>query len=184
MTLEVTESEGITKAIFVKQRLRNFVDNTFDDVFAAVCTPAQLEDLQEGSPADGSSYFRASKVDIITRNADYLQEVFNSIAAEVTALTNSVSALQLLGADEAYQVVSDTEEWVPVESGGGGTGGSVTIATQAEAIAGTNNTHVMTPLRTTQAMAGHGFDGTVTDTNTNVRYRLVITNGVLGLEQI
>jgi hypothetical protein len=60
MTLEVLSTENITKNVFVKQRLKNFVKNNFYDVFAAVSTPAQLEDLDEDTPSDSSSYYRTS----------------------------------------------------------------------------------------------------------------------------
>lgn len=108
MTLEITASEDMPKEVFVKQRVRNFTTNQFEDTFAAVCTPAQLEDFDVGSPAAGSSYFRASLIDIVSRNLGYLEQVFNSIVGELKKLVQDEESLNILIPDGVYTISADT----------------------------------------------------------------------------
>lgn len=109
LTLEASEPNGITKYVFVKQRIRNFQLNTFEDVFAAVATPAQLEDFADETNLGGqqdTTYFRSDKIDIVSRNVAYLDEVFNSIMFEVDKLLKDVAALTLLGPEVHYDLDS------------------------------------------------------------------------------
>lgn len=108
MTLEVFATEDITKNVFIKQRLRNFVKNNFDDVFVAIATPAQLEDFDESSPAEGSSYYRTSSIDLISRNIGYLEDVFQSILAELQKLVDDYDSLNLLQPDGIYTITSES----------------------------------------------------------------------------
>jgi len=107
MILEVLSSENIKKEVFVNQRLRNYTKKNFEDLFVAVATPAQLEDFDVGSPQEGSSYFLSSKIDVVSRNADYLNDVFDSILNEVQKLVGDVEALNELEADGIYTVEAD-----------------------------------------------------------------------------
>lgn len=107
MILEIIKGEDITKAVFVKQRLRNSITNTFEDKFVAVCTPAQLEDLEENAPADGTSFYRVSKIDVISRNPDYLQDVFDDILVQIRKLCDDVESLNELEVEELYEIESD-----------------------------------------------------------------------------
>lgn len=107
MTLEVTSSEDITKYVFVNQRLRNFIKNNFEDAFAAVCTPTQIEDLDIGSPSAATSYFRVSKIDIVVRSLAYLEEIFLAILRELQNLVKDVESLNNLLPDGIYTITAD-----------------------------------------------------------------------------
>lgn len=107
MTIEVTVADGITSKIFVNQRLRNFVKNNFEDVFVAVATPAQIEDFAEDAPLEGSSYFRTNKIDVISRNYDYLESVFDDIVWNIQKLITDQEALSILETDGTYTITSD-----------------------------------------------------------------------------
>ena len=103
MTVEVIKAEGITNKIFCKQRLRNFQKQAFDDVFVAICTPAQIEDYGEDAPLEGSSYFRTNKIDIIiSRNADYLDSVFDDMVWNTQKLVEDIEALNKLENEDIY----------------------------------------------------------------------------------
>ena len=93
LTLEVNSAQNITSKVFVNQRLRNLSNNSFEDVFAAVATPAQLEDFDEDVPGPGTSYYRTNKIDILSRNADYLNDVYDDIVWQVQKLVDDMKAL-------------------------------------------------------------------------------------------
>jgi len=109
MTLEVLSTENMPKNVFVKQRIRDLVNNNFDDVFAAVCTPAQLEDFDDDAPKQGASYFRTYTVDIVSRNSAYLEDVFQSILAELQKLADDYAALGELQPDGIYTITNEGE---------------------------------------------------------------------------
>lgn len=108
LALEVTSSEGIIKEVFVKQRLRNPMTNTFNDVFAAIASPTQLEDLDRNSPSADTTYFLVSKVDLVGASAEYLDEVFNSIVADIQRLVTDCEIVENLSPDGIYTIQSDT----------------------------------------------------------------------------
>lgn len=107
MILEILSSENITKSIFVKQRIRNYFKNQFEDVFAAIATPVQLEDLDEGSPKEGDSYFRCSSVELVARTPEFLENVFSSIQSEIQKLVIDFEAVNELQADGVYTITAD-----------------------------------------------------------------------------
>lgn len=110
MILEITAAEGITKYAFVNQRLRNHIANNFEDVFCAVATPAQLEDFDVNSPATGSSFLRKHTIDLVSRNAAYLEDVFQSIVRELQKLVSDWEALNVLQEDGLYTISADDIE--------------------------------------------------------------------------
>jgi hypothetical protein len=107
MTLEITSSDDITKNVFVNQRIRDNTKQTFEDVFVAIATPAQLEDFAEDAPNNGTSYFRTSKVDILSRNLDYLESVFHDIVNQLQKLVGDVDSLSVLSDETTYQITAD-----------------------------------------------------------------------------
>jgi hypothetical protein len=107
MSLEITAAKDIPKYAFVKQRIRNFIEDKFDDNFVAICTPAQLEDFDTNSPAEGSSYFRSDKIDIVSRNLAYLEQVFHSIIGELQKLVDDYESLNVLIEDGIYTITAD-----------------------------------------------------------------------------
>lgn len=94
MRITITEADGINPKVFVNQRLRDTTKQTFEDVFVAVATPVQLEDFGEDAPLEGSSYFRTSIIDVMSRNADYLEEVADDIIWNIQKLISDVDSLQ------------------------------------------------------------------------------------------
>jgi len=110
LTLEVNSAQNITSKVFVNQRLRNLSNNSFEDVFAAVATPAQLEDFDEDVPGPGTSYYRTNKIDILSRNADYLNDVYDDIVWQVQKLVDDMKALTKI---ENEVIVRITENGQP-----------------------------------------------------------------------
>lgn len=100
MILEIVSAEDITPKVFVNQRLRNFLKGTTEDVFAAVATSAQLEDLDDDAPAEGTTFFRSHKVEILSRNPDYLKDVYDDIVWELQKLCDDVRSLEVLTEQE------------------------------------------------------------------------------------
>lgn len=107
LLLEITSTENIDKNLFIKQRFRNAIKNTFDDVFVAVATPAAIEELDINSPAPETSFFRASTIDLVSGNAAYLEEVFSSIVRELQKLVEDSESLNLLVTDGIYEITTD-----------------------------------------------------------------------------
>jgi len=108
LTLEVTASQDIKPQIFVNQRLQDVLKQTFDDVFVAVATPAQLEDFGVNAPNEGSSYFLTSKIDVVARNGDYLLSVVNDIMSYIQQLIASFNALTTLNNDGTYVITGSS----------------------------------------------------------------------------
>lgn len=102
MTLEIVSAEDIKKACFVKQRLKT-INNGINDVFVAVCTPAQLEDLPETVPDPDTSYFRTSKIELIAYTLEYLKEIEDAIVDELNKLIRDCAAL--VGEKEQYSLI-------------------------------------------------------------------------------
>lgn len=107
IVLEVMSTENINKNVFIKQRLRDFIDNNFDDTFCAIATPAQMEDFDIASPAAGESYFRSDKIQLTSRNAAYLEQVFESILKELQKLLDDYESLNVLNTDGIYTITAD-----------------------------------------------------------------------------
>jgi hypothetical protein len=101
MVLTITNSEDIEKEVFVKQRLINFAIDQVEDVFAAVCSPSQLEDLPKNNPSQDSSYFRVNSVELRADSAEGLRAIFTTILTELRNLTKDLEALTIL--DEGRQ---------------------------------------------------------------------------------
>lgn len=106
MLLEIVSTENVAKDLFIKQRLRNFVKNNFEDVFCAVATPAQVEEFDINSPRAGDSFFRTNIIELVSRNANYLENVFQSILKELQKLVEDVEALENLKTDGVYSITS------------------------------------------------------------------------------
>jgi hypothetical protein len=109
LVVEAINPENMSDKIFVKQRIHNFSKGDFEDVFAAVCTPAQLEDLQEDSPADGTSYFRANAIELVSETEEHLDTVFGSMLYEVKKLLVDLDAMDRLKTAVVYNVPSEGE---------------------------------------------------------------------------
>lgn len=107
LVLEIISTEDISKYVFVKQRIRNHAKNTFEDVFAAIATPNQLEDLEINSPGADSSFFLSNQVEIVTRNADFLEQVFDDIVSSLQRLVLDTESLNILEGDGIYEIEAD-----------------------------------------------------------------------------
>jgi hypothetical protein len=100
-------AQNMPAKIFVNQRIRNFAKNSIDDVFVAVCTPVQLEDFEEDSPEDGTSYFRTDSLNVVVRTAELVGVVFESLKYEVQKLVDDLNALESLTDAVTYEITSD-----------------------------------------------------------------------------
>ena len=104
LVVEAINPQNMPGKVFVNQRIRNFAKEQFDDTFVAVCTPAQLEDLQEDSPEAGSSYYRTNRIELIARTPELLQTVFDSLIYEVNKLVIDLSDIEKLLPEEVYLI--------------------------------------------------------------------------------
>lgn len=104
LVIEAVNPQDMPGKIFINQRIRNFAKGSFDYVFAAVCTPTQLEDLAEDSPEEGTSYYRTDRVDIIARTPEVLETIFNSLLYEVKKLVIDLTDLESLADTVVYNV--------------------------------------------------------------------------------
>lgn len=107
MVVEAINAENISNKIFVKQRIRNFAKENHEENFVAVCTPTQLEDFDEDSPAEGTSYFRTDKIELVGTTAEYLNTVFESLLYEVKKLLVDLDDMDNLSAAVVYNVPSN-----------------------------------------------------------------------------
>jgi hypothetical protein len=107
LKVSVVGAQGMPEKIFVKQRIKNFSKQKFDDTFVAVATPAQLEDFHEDAPEEGSSYFRTDQIEIISRTPEAIAKIFESLLYEIKKLTKDLSDIELLSNAVVYSI-SDT----------------------------------------------------------------------------
>lgn len=107
MTLSIISSEDITKNVFVKQRIRNFIKNNFEDAFVAIATPTQLEDFDVGSPATNTSFYLIDTIDVVSRNLGYLDDLFNIVLGELQKLVDEYESLNRLSPDGIYTITAD-----------------------------------------------------------------------------
>jgi hypothetical protein len=114
LVIETVNPQNISGKVFINQRVRNFAKDKFEDTFVAVCTPTQLEDLQEDSPDESTSYYRTNKIDLVARTPELLQTVFDSILFEVKKLVIDLSDLEKLTDAEVYLI--DAYEPITLES--------------------------------------------------------------------
>jgi hypothetical protein len=96
--------EEMTDKIFVKQRIRNFAKDTFEDFFVAVCTPVQLEDFDADAPAEGTSYYRTNKIEIVVRTAEMVTTVVESLLYEVAKLVMDLNDMDDMVPEKIYQI--------------------------------------------------------------------------------
>ena len=107
LELEVTNAEGLSKAVFIKQRLYKADNSGYEDVFAAIAKPSDLAEFDEQAPAKGTSYFRDSKVQLIARTAEYLDEVYKSITVYLKQLVDDLNTLDNYKAEMLVEISSD-----------------------------------------------------------------------------
>ena len=90
MTLTVTAAYDMPAEVFVKQRLSS--DPT-QDVFAAVTSVEQLEDLPVNAPSAVTSYFRSSSVTLTALNQAALDNIDRLVRNEIQLLIRNLDAL-------------------------------------------------------------------------------------------
>lgn len=104
LVVQAIEPEEMPLKIFIKQRIRNFAKEITDDIFVGVCTPTQLEDFDEDSPAEGTSFFRTDIIELVARTPELIQQVFDSLIYEVKKLVVDLTDLEVLSDEEVYSV--------------------------------------------------------------------------------
>jgi len=107
LAVEAVNAQDMSPKIFIKQRIRNFARDRFDDIFVAVCTPTQLEDFPEDAPREDSSYFRTDSIELVGRTAEMVQEVFNSLLYEVKKLVVDLNDMDKLDVAQNYLITPD-----------------------------------------------------------------------------
>ena len=114
MELEVITAQDIDKHVFVNQRFHN-VDGTFDDRFAAVASPTQLQDLDVNSPGPDTSYFRVSKIVLTHASLDYLNYIFDTIVTDISMLIKDDTAMEVLEEDVTVEVTGEAATTVKTD---------------------------------------------------------------------
>ena len=102
--IQAINAQNMPNKIFVNQRMQNVAQGYTDDVFRAVCTPTQLEDFDEDSPSEGTSFFRTDKIELVARTPEMIKDVFDSILFEVKKLVVDLSALDDLSMAQVYEI--------------------------------------------------------------------------------
>lgn len=106
LTVETLNAQNMPDKIFVNQRIRNFAKDTIEDIFVAVCTPAQIEDFDADSPATGTGFFRTNRIELVARTPEMLQDVFDSIVFEVKKLVVDLTDMDRLSNAEIYEITA------------------------------------------------------------------------------
>lgn len=104
LVVEAINAQNMPNKIFVKQRINNFSKGTIDDIFVAVATPTQLEDFNEDSPEEGTSYFRTASIEIVARTPEMLQTFFDSLLFETKKLVIDLTDMDNLSSAEVYSI--------------------------------------------------------------------------------
>ena len=104
MIVEAINAEEMPAEVFIKQRLRNFVQDNFTDNFVAVATPTQLEDFPLNSPDAESSFYRVSKIELVGRLPENLDAIFDTLLFEVQKLVQDLNALDILENAKIYEI--------------------------------------------------------------------------------
>lgn len=104
LVVEAINPQNMPAEIFIKQRLRNFAQDAFDDSFVAVSTPAQLEDFPINAPNANSSFYRVSKIELVGRLPEVLDKTFDSLIYEVQKLVDDLNSLENLGEARIYDI--------------------------------------------------------------------------------
>jgi len=107
LVVEAANAENMPSKVFVNQRIHNFAKGSFEDTFAAVCTPTQLEDLAEDAPAKGTSFYRTNKVELVMQVPETVDTVFESILFEVKKLVQDLDAMDKLNDAAVYTITTD-----------------------------------------------------------------------------
>lgn len=108
--LEITTANDTITEVFVKQRrAKQFttpIDTSFEDVFVAVATPAQIQDLPVSSPLPGFSDFRSNIITLVAENEAALDVTVNIILDEISTLLENLEAQEELITTTTYTVTS------------------------------------------------------------------------------
>lgn len=107
MIVKAINAQEMPAEIFIKQRLRNFVQDKFEDNFVAVATPTQLEDFPVNSPNADSSFYRVSEIELVGRLPEALDAVFDTLLFEVQKLVQDLNSLDILDEAKFYEIDKD-----------------------------------------------------------------------------
>ena len=145
MTLTVTAAYDMPAEVFVKQRLSADGSN---DVFVAVASTSQLEDLSVDAPTTGTSFFRSPEVTIRAINPATLDYVFNMVEQEITLLIKNLNALDISAVPGVtYNIASECPTVAVIYGGSSGGSGSGSQGPQGpQGPAGTNGLNGWTPV--------------------------------------
>jgi len=107
LVVEAINPQDMPGEVFIKQRLRNFAQDSFDDNFVGVCTPVQLEDLPLNTPEDGGSFYRVAKIELVGRLPEAIDKIFDSLLYEVQKLVQDLNSLDDLNEAKIYSITQN-----------------------------------------------------------------------------
>ena len=101
--ITINSAQDITKFLFVKERIVR-PTGEIDDSFAAVASPAEVEELPESAPESPSKYFRDNTVSLVSSDISELHSVVSSILAELGRTVKQWSDLQTFTSSITYSI--------------------------------------------------------------------------------
>jgi len=96
MRVEVSEYHNVDPNIFMYlRRPAPHASGVPRDTFESMATPADMEDYPAGSPEDGQDlpFFRLAFVDIVVRNRDLLDPIWENLQADRDELVRTLTSL-------------------------------------------------------------------------------------------
>jgi len=93
--ISVSSASNITAYLFVKQHSLN-PDGSPNDVFVAVASPVQIEELPQGAPVLPEVYWRDNTVSLVAGDPDYLAQVVQDIQTDIQQTLSQADELSNL----------------------------------------------------------------------------------------
>lgn len=98
MMVEATDASGLSNSIF--RYIRGPISagtGTYRDEFDGVCSPADLEEFNEGAPEVGSNpeWFRKDYIDLVFRSQTTAEESWKLIVKDVTILITTLDLMEI-----------------------------------------------------------------------------------------
>lgn len=109
LKVEVTEADGVDKAIFLyhRQPFVVAVDDSEGDFFRKVCSPSDIEEfpLDEPDPQADLPFYRLASIDVIFRSPLDREETWEAILEDIRELGRTLTAMADLDAEMVTHVV-------------------------------------------------------------------------------
>jgi hypothetical protein len=109
--LEITAANDTVTELFVKQRRITSGLPSFEDVFVAVASPAQIEEFPANVP-DTTNFFRTDKITLVAENEALLDELVDTVVEELSVLLNNLTAQESLTNSVTYTITPSSVTYV------------------------------------------------------------------------